>query len=250
MQIAPLKPFYEIGDVVTCTADSKPTPRFVWTNMRTLVSSPPGEDYVVTEDIEGHNQTMRCNANVLIEGGLYTNDVFAPINVPARTTPTTPTTTPSSTTPAADGPCDDLTGRWSSTNPNAQLCIEMDTKGNLLTLIRNGTDLYLVPGNGKTVYGDFKHVGFSAIWPPGQGGVAGFSGECHKCHGDEVLLLSGLSREKVMSPGCGQSDGTRLTKLYVMTRYGPPCRELDMDVYRPTEAHIRQMRIPAKHIIT
>jgi len=250
MDVNPRKDSYVTGDVLTCTADSKPAARMVWTNMRTLVSEDPGATFTVRQELEGTQQTMRCNANLNIEGSLYTNDVFVNVSVPAITTPTTPSTAPTTTPPPADGPCDDLTGRWSSTNPTVQLCIEMDHKGNLLTLLRNGTDLYLVPGNGKTVYGDYRHVGFSAIWPPGQGGVAGFSGECHKCYGDEVLLMSGLARDKVLSPGCGQSDGTRLTRLYVLTRFGPPCRDLDMDVYRPSEAHIKAMRIPAKHIIT
>jgi len=218
--------------------------------MRTLISEEAGEAFTIPPELDGTEQIMRCNAAVMIEGGLHTNDRFINVSVPAVTTPTTPTTPPITTPPPADGPCKDLTGRWTSTNPNAQLCIEVDHKGNLLTLLRNGTDLYLVPGNGKTVVGDYKHFGFTGIWPPGQGGVAGFSGECHSCFGDEVILLSGLSRDKILSPGCGQTDGTRLTKLYVLTRYGPPCRDLDMDVYRPTAAHIKQMRIPAKHIIT
>ena len=61
------------------------------------------------------------------------------------TTPTTPTTPPSTpSTPPLDGACDDPTGRWGATNPDAVMCIEMDARGNLDTLIRNGTDMYFI----------------------------------------------------------------------------------------------------------
>jgi len=125
----------------------------------------------------------------------------------------------------------------------------MDSKGNILTLIRNGTDQYFVPGNGKVVYGDYKHVGFTGLWPLQDGAAGAFVGECHRCYGDEVILLSGLYRTKSNSPACGVSAGTSLTRLYIMTRYGPPCRNMDVDVYRPTEDHIKYMQIPEKHII-
>ena len=185
----------------------------------------------------------------MLDGSLYTNDVFINATVPAATTATSPPTTVTTTQPLADGPCGDLTGHWSSTNPNSHLCIEMDNKGNLLVLIRNGTDPFFVAGNGKTVYGDFKHVGFSGVWPVGFGGVGGFTGECHNCFGDEVILLSGLSRDKAAAPACGASAGTHLTNLYVLTRYGPPCRDINDAVFNPTPAHIKYMGIKPEKIM-
>jgi len=232
MEIDLIKNEYVTGDVLTCTADSKPIARYQWTNMRTLVSEPVGQKFTVTEDMEGLEQVMRCNAQVMIDGSLHTNDIFINVTVPAVTTPTTPPTTPSTTTPAMDAPCDDLTGRWSSTNPDAIICFEMDSKGNLLSLLRNGTDLYFVPGNGKTMYGDYRHIGFTGVWP-NELGTAGFAGECHKCLGNEVIIMSGLSRRKSMAPGCGSSAGTQLTKLYVLTRSGPPCRGQDLPIANP-----------------
>jgi hypothetical protein len=245
----PIKDIYEVGDTITCSADSKPASTYRWTNMRTQVSNSPGAVFTVTEDLQGFDTVLRCNAIVIMDGSLYTSDIFINVTVPAATTPTLPPTTTTTTPPQPDGPCNDLTGHWSSTNPNAHLCIEMDSKGNLLILIRNGTDTYFVPGNGKVQYGDYKHVGFTGIWPSGMGGVAGFTGECHSCFGDEVILLSGLSRNKREAPGCGESGGTHLTNLYVLTRYGPPCRDVNEAVYRPSPAHIKYMGIKPEKIM-
>lgn len=115
----------------------------------------------------------------------------------------------------------------------------------MLTLLRNGTDLYFVPGNGKTQYGDFKHIGFTGIWPAGLGAAA-FSGECHKCFGTEVILMSGLSRNKAQAPACGDTDGTKLTKLYVLTRSGPPCRGMELDVVNAHPDHLAKMGVTAR----
>jgi len=130
------------------------------------------------------------------------------------------------------------------------MCLEVDSKGNILALIRNGTDPFFVTGRGKTVYNDYRHVGVSGQWPEGSTfGVGAFTGECHRCLGNEVLLMSGLSRNKVNRPACGQSAGTHLTNLYAFTRFGPPCRNFNAKVYRPTEEHIRVMGIRPENIM-
>jgi hypothetical protein len=250
MFITPQRPFYSPGDVLTCEADAKPQPTFRWTNLRTLVTEPNGATFTVTEELLGTEQQMRCNANSLIEGSLYTADVFLNMTVPGIPTTTTPGITTPSTPPPADSPCLDLTGQWTSTNPNALLCIEVDSKGNLLTLIRNGTDLFFVTGSGKTVYNDYKHVGFGGIWPAGsEFGVGAFTGECHRCFGNEILLMSGLARNKAHSTECGTSAGTRLTQLYAFTRFGPPCRNPPGKVYRPSPEHIKLMDIRPENIV-
>lgn len=232
MEVAPIKPQYFVGDIITCSADSNPQATFIWTNMRTLVNELPGADFPVTNNLAGYDQVMRCHAEVFIEGSLFTQDTFVNVSVAAITEPTTPAVSTSSTAPPAEGPCNDLTGQWSATNPHAVLCVEMDAKGNLLTLLRNGSDPYFVAGNGKTQLNDYRHIGFTGIWPA-PNGVGGFTGECHSCYGDEVILLSGLSRNKREAPGCGESGGTHFTRLYVLTRSGPPCRGLELDVYNP-----------------
>jgi len=179
--IIPRKDFYEVGDVLTCEADGKPEPRFTWTNMRTLVTEPPGPTFTIKEELLGTEQLMRCNANSLIEGSIYVADSFANVSVPALTTPTTTPIPTEPTSPLPDAPCNDLTGQWTATNPNALVCIEVDQRGNILALIRNGTDPYFVTGSGKTVRNDYKHVGFTGHWPAGaRFAVAGFSGECHR----------------------------------------------------------------------
>jgi len=250
MEITPLKSFYEVGDVLTCTADARPDPTFRWTNLRTLVTEDPGETFTITEELLGTEQTMRCNANSVIEGNLYTQDILLNVTVPPYTTPTTPGTTTPTTQPPADGPCLDLTGQWTATNPNALLCIEMDSRGNLLALLRNGTDSFFVTGNGKTVINDYKHVGFTAHWPAGSDfGVGAFSGECHRCFGNEILLISGLARNKANSVQCGTSAGTRLTNLYAFTRFGPPCRNPPGKVFKPSEEHIKYMDIRPENIV-
>lgn len=248
LEVTPIKDVYNIGDVLTCTADSNPPSTFVWTNMRTLVTEPAGPTFTVTEELAGFTTVMRCHTEVFIEGSLYTQNIFLNVTVPAITTPTIPPESTTTTPPLADGPCGDPTGQWRSTNPNAILCVEMDSKGNLLTLIRNGTDPFFVAGNGKTVFDDHKHIGFTGIWPTGAG-VGGFTGECHSCFGDEVILLSGLSRNKAETSQCGASAGTHLTLLYVMTRSGPPCRGLELDVYNPNPKMMKKMGIKARPYI-
>jgi hypothetical protein len=84
------------------------------------------------------------------------------------------------------------------------------------------------------------------MYPDGQG-TAAFVGECHKCMGVEVILLSGLKRNKQNAQQCGVSAGTNLTKLYVMTRSGPPCRGMELDIANPNPAMLAKMGIRAKN---
>jgi len=239
-----IKPVYEIGDVLTCSSNGKPEPVYTISNYRTLTQQ-PGNTFTVTPDFEGWTTLMRCEPRSIIEGSETIDFVNHNITVPSFTTPTTgPVTTPT-TVPPANADCDDPTGRWSSTNPDATACLEMDARGNLYTLIRNGTDLFFLSGNGKTVYGDYKHIGFTGMYPDGQG-TAGFVGECHKCMGVEVILLSGLKRNKQNAQECGTSAGTNLTRLYVMTRAGPQCRGMELDIANPNPAMLAKMGIRAK----
>jgi len=236
INVTPIKPTYEVGDVLLCSPDSNPVSTVQWTNMRTLEPAPPGPTFTVTSDLLGFDQPMRCAANMLVDGSFYYNDVFVNVSVP--TPPTIPTTTtPAPTTaPPADGPCQSISGRWQSSNPSATICFDVDMRGNLFIIIRNGTDLYFVAGRGKTVYNDYRHVGFTAHWP--NTGIAGFSGECHSCFGNEVLLFSGLSRNKFENDVCGESAGTHLTNLYVFTRSGPACIGMEVDEVRTNDPSI------------
>jgi len=245
--ITPNQPTYQVGDVITCTPDSRPASQVQWQNMRTLLYPPPGPTFTVTADLLGFDQSMRCGASVLIDGSFYSNDFFHNVSVPMATTTPTTTTPGPSTAPPADGPCSIITGRWQSANPSATICFDVDTKGNVFVIIRNGTDLYFVAGRGKTVYNDYRHVGFTAHWP--NTGIGGFSGECHSCFGNEVLLFSGLARNKHDSEICGASVGTQLTNLYVFTRSGPACIGMEVDEVRANDPSIvERMGIKAKKI--
>jgi len=57
------------------------------------------------------------------------------------------------------------------------------------------------------------------------------AGECHNCYGEEVILMSGQSRNKADAPGCGESAGTQGSPRFVLTRRGPSCYGLELDVY-------------------
>jgi len=246
--VIPIRPAYVVGDVVSCITDGNPEPEYQWTNMRTLQQLPPGQHFVVVEYMVGYNQSMRCRAVNEILGVAYTIDVFADVYVPEPTTTGAPTQTAPTTPPAADGPCRDLTGRWMSSNPLARTCFDVDSKGNMLVLLQNGTDLYFVVGRGKTIYGNYGHVGFTAHWP--EAGVGGFVGECHNCYGTEVLLISGLSRDKHESQICGASVGTHLTNLYVFTRVGEQCLGMEVDEVRTNQPWIvDKLGVNAKKII-
>jgi len=249
MQVTPIKPTYEVGDELICAADSKPPADYQWQNMRTLVFAPPGPSFIITADLLGFDQVMRCNAIVRIDGSVYQNDIFANVSVPTPTTTPVPTT-PAPTTPApADGPCSNLAGRWTATNPSATICMDIDAKGNVFTIIRNGTDMFFVVGQGKTVANDYKHLGFTAHWP--QTGVGGFSGECHSCYGTELLLMSGLYRNKHSHDVCGESGGTHVTNLLVFVRSGPICVGMEVDEVRTRQPWIvEKMGIKAKKITT
>jgi hypothetical protein len=58
-------------------------------------------------------------------------------------------------------------------------------------------------------------VGFNGIWPAGLG-VSSFIGECHRCFGEEQLLVNVISRTKG-SP-CGTIGPTQYTSQYLFTR--------------------------------
>jgi hypothetical protein len=243
--IQPIQINYNIGDVLTCSTNSKPGARLRWGIYRTLEEF-DGETLTITPDFEGWTSLVRCEARVNIEGSETLDMVHINITVPSITTPTIPPTPPITTPPPAISECDDPTGRWTAYNPDALVCLEMDARGNLITLIRNGTDLFFLSGNGKTVVGDYKHIGFTGMWPDGQG-TAAFVGECHKCMGVEVILMSGLKRNKHNSNECGQSAGANLARLYVLTRSGPPCRGMELDIANPNPVMLAKMGITAKN---
>lgn len=201
----PIRQSYVAGDIITCYADAFPPPFYQWQNMRTLqVFS--SQSYTITQDDVGHNNTLRCQAQNLIQGLLYSANLFVYADVPS---PTTTTTAPTTTTPLAEGKCNNLTGWWLSNNPYAELHLRVpsDQTGQVLGFIRNYTDQQWVEVVGRTQLGTYDYVGLTAIWPY-EIGVTGMAGECHMCHGVEVIHTGGLWRSSYDGDGACADAGT------------------------------------------
>lgn len=213
----PIKEHYEPGDFITCTADAFPNATFNWANMRTL-DVIPGPVIRIEEAWRGFNQTLRCEARNEIEGTTYAANLFIAADVPALTTPPTTTTATTTTPPPAVSDCTDLTGSWESVNPtSAALCIRLNLEsyGLLTGLLRNHTDTYWVDIVGRAQSTRFDQVGFNGIWPF-EIGVSSFIGECHRCFGEEQLLVNVISRSEGNT--CGVAGPTQYTSQYLFTR--------------------------------
>lgn len=214
---SPIKVVYEAGDELTCTADAFPAATFLWQNLRTNQIF-AGATIRIDESWRGYNQSLRCEARNTIEGTIYSNNLFIPVDVAPLTTTTTPVPTTTTTPPPAIAPCRDLTGAWISTSPTrASLCVRLDlnNQGLLTGLLKNGTDTYWVDIVGRAQSNKFDQVGFNGIWPIGLG-VSSFVGECHRCFGQEQLLVNVISRTKGMP--CGTIGPTQYTSQYFFTR--------------------------------
>jgi len=215
--IVPVKTRYDIGDILTCTADAQPEPTYFWQNLRTSEVF-AGNEVVVQNAWQGTNQTMRCDVRNVIEDVIYSQNGFQIVDVNPATTPgeTTPSTT--TTAPPAVSDCNDLTGGWESFSPTeGAICLKLDVENNgaLRGLLRNGTDTYWVDIVGRAQAKKFDQLGFNGIWPV-DFGVSSFIGECHRCFGTEQLLVHVVSRSKG-SP-CGQGGPIRYTNQYTFFR--------------------------------
>jgi hypothetical protein len=196
---------YLAGDELECMVDAFPAASVMWSNLGTGQSY-GSTKFTVEDEWVGQTHTMRCQAINIINGIQSSADTFVTVHaVPPPTTPTTtqPTTT---TPPPAVADCDLMEGRWESTKPlNAYMCLEIDTSvdsvfGNLHGVLRNGTETAWIDLIGSEDLGDHGHVSWSGIWPENRF-VATFIGECSKCHGEEILVVSAISRAKG-GPAC------------------------------------------------
>lgn len=216
-EATPIKPTYDVGDFIKCTADANPAANYTWFNLQTL-DVIPGDEVRIEEAWQGQTFILRCEARNEIEGTVYPQNLFLNVTVNAITEPTTPTTTPSTTTVPPVSDCGDLTGAWESLSPTTgALCFRLDLNNNgyLTGLMRNASDTYWIDIVGRAQSNRFDQVGFSGIWPYDIG-VSSFVGECHRCFGEEQLLMNLVSR--TVGTECGVKGETRYTSQYLFTR--------------------------------
>jgi len=218
MYAVPSKPSYQVGDLITCYADAFPPPFYQWQNMLSLVTYST-QVFNVTQDMVGFNTTLRCAAQNLIQGFLFSSNLFIFVDVPALTSPTTPPTTIPTTTPPLNAPCDNLTGWWISDDPYAEmrLTVPDDQTGRVLGFMRNFTDQQWVEVIGRTRLSDYAFIGLTTIWPY-EVGVTGMSGECHKCSGIEKIYTAGGWRSSADSATCGDGGTPAPYTQYVFRR--------------------------------
>ena len=81
MYVEPEKDLYEVGDVIKCVADAFPAAFYQWENMRTSEFFNT-RDFTVTEDLRGQVTSMRCEAQNLIQGVIYSSTFIVYVNVP------------------------------------------------------------------------------------------------------------------------------------------------------------------------
>jgi hypothetical protein len=203
LYVLPVKPEYDVGDVLSCDADAYPTPFFAWLNMHTneVFNTPT---FTVGENMIGFNTTVRCQAQNIIQGFLYSENYFHSVIVPMQTIPTTTPTTLPTTTPPLMANCQDLSGWWVSTYPYAEILVEVseDNSGKVIGWMKNNTAQQWIEVVGRTRLSDNAYLGVTTIYPY-EAGVAGMSGECHRCSGEEVIIASGIRRSFYESPSCG-----------------------------------------------
>jgi len=215
----PIKSVYEVGEILTCYTDAYPEAFYRWQNMRTL-EEVDGPVFTFTPNMAGTNQSMRCQVQNVIQGFVYSENIFIPALVAAPATTGTTVTTPEVTTFPPVSNCGDLTGFWRSDEPFAELLLEMDYSteiGEIYGLFRNRSDTIWVEVIGTARRSDWSYIGLSAIWPLSDG-VTGLSGECHRCNGVEVLIGDGMIRAIAESAFCGQASVPRVYEPYKFTR--------------------------------
>jgi len=225
IEYSPSKTSYEIGDVLTCTADANPLPSYVWTDVLANVDY-ASQTFTITEAMVGP-AIFRCQVTNLVgSANVFINTTVNPI-----TTPTTPTTTPTTTPVPAVANCKDITGRWEfvrAADSKAVLCIYVDgtQNGYISGLFWNDTktETYYMDIVGRTRNNIYDETGIVGIWPLSIG-VSAFAIECQSCFGEETLLLNVVSRQYQDVGSCGIGDNVLTGVQYDLKRvpYSYPC---------------------------
>jgi len=235
----PIKSEYFVGDVLTCHTDAMPDVYFMWQNLRNLDVFPDSPTFTITPDLIGTNQTMRCQVQNIIYGFVYSDNVFVETYVPIQTTPITPAPTTPSTPPPPESPCNDITGHWRSENPDAELYLEMVANtdiGEVRGLVKNGTDTIWVEVIGTARRSDWSYIGLTSIWPLNDG-ITGMSAECHRCYGEEVIIMDGMLRSVAESVECGAGSTPSLYQQLRFVKIGTLADALKepLSVWKPTK---------------
>jgi hypothetical protein len=248
---SPVKSSYEIGDEITCNSDSNPLATTVWTDMIRQI------DYVrqtlVILDTMVGPAIFRCQVtNSISSANLFVNTTVNPI-----TTPTTPTTTPTTTPVPAVSNCLDLTGRWEyqrSIDSKAVLCMYVNGRQNgyITGLFWNDTktETYYMDIVGRTRNNIYDETGLVGIWPLNIG-VTAFALECHRCFGEETLLLNAVSRSSQDDEFCGDGGNILTGVQYELKRveWSYPCFPLtttkELRAISHAAAERRQKRLAA-----
>lgn len=234
----PIKPTYQVGDQITCYADAFPPPFYQWQNMRTLEFY-SSQTYTILPEDDGFNTSLRCQAQNLIQGFLYSANLFINADLPITTTPTTTVPTTPTTPPPFDAPCTNLTGWWISQDPYAELNIfvESGSSGRIAGFLRNQTDQQWIEVVGRTRTSDWAYIGLTAIWFYDVG-ITGLSGECHRCFGEERIMTAGMWRSRSDSATCGDGGTPAPYTSYDFRRYSSTMKsvqEPDFKVQNPSE---------------
>jgi len=234
----PIKPVYEVGDQITCYADAFPPPFYQWQNMRTLEFY-GDQVYTIQPDDDGFNTTLRCQAQNLIQGFLYSANLFIFADLPVITTPTTTVPTTPTTSAPFNADCTNLTGFWISQNPYAELNIfvESGSSGRVAGFLRNDTDQQWIEVIGRVRLADWAYIGLTAIWYYDVG-VTGMAGECHRCFGEERIMTAGMWRSRTDSATCGDGGTPAPYTAYDFRRTSSTMSNIhspDFKVKNPTE---------------
>jgi hypothetical protein len=237
MSATPIKPAYDVGDLITCTADAKPGASYQWQNLRSLATY-NSNTYTITEDMRGYNDSLRCSAQNIIQGNVYQANLFIFAYLPPITTPTTTQPTEPTTTPPAVSSCEMLTGRWRSDDPYAEAILHViqgDNMGRVEGLMMNRSDTFWVEVIGTTRVQDYAYLGLSAIWPY-DSGVTSISAECHRCLGIEVMHVDGMWKSIHASPACGEVAPQTTYPSHAMRRVGTTREALEepLRVWQPS----------------
>jgi len=227
-----------VGEVLHCSADAFPPASYQWQNLRTLELF-YSQNFTITQSMIGFNDTLRCQAQNLIQGFIYSQNLFVYVYTPAPTAPPTPSTTIPTTTQPLMSDCTDISGHWRAVNPYSELLLEVIREGQLgevVGLVKYDTDTVWVEVIGTVRKNDFALFGLTAIWPFSDG-LTGMAAECHRCSGVEIIIGDGMWRSVADSAMCGAGGIPRTYEPYQFNRVGSvraALEAIELDVWRPT----------------